>query len=99
MPAHDIGFGRVDGAFGIKAAQTDGVERGLFLSDEPIHLARVDVGNRMALAMRPTVIEVEWVVERQHTLTRLRVIDTHRRHTVLHRNAVRARISAEVAVE
>ena len=68
------------------------------LLDEPVHLAAVHVGHRVVLAVRPAAVAVRPVVVGPGAAA-ARVGHAHRGLPVLHGDAVRAGIRAEVGVE
>ncbi len=69
------------------------------LADEAVHLAGAHVVHLVEVVVRPAAVAVARVVERAHTAVQGRVGHAHRRHTVSHRNPVRARVRPEVGVE
>ena len=69
------------------------------LSDEAVHLAAVDVVNRIERPVRAADVSVVRVVEGADAAVRERVRDAHGRTAVFHRDPVRAGKRAEVRVE
>src|SRR3954462_1180416 len=67
--------------------------------DEPVHLAAVDVADRVAVVGRPAGVAVGGVVVGPDARLVRRIGYTHRRHPALHRDAVGAGIRPEVGVE
>src|SRR5579875_444685 len=95
--AHDVD------AFGIGADGIGNVETALAallcLGNEAVHLAAIDVGGRVSSSVRATAVQILGIIVRLDALSSLWVVDANRRHAVLHRNAVRSWIGAEVGIE
>ena len=71
----------------------------LGLSDEPVHLAPVDVGARVLGAVRATAVDERRIVVRAHALARAHVARADGRHAVTAGDPVGAGERAEVAVK
>jgi hypothetical protein len=97
VPAHNIKCGRAS-AEGIVACGTP-LSPLLGLGDESIHLTSIDVRHRTGGAMRTSTIKVAWIVIGRNTLPGSWIIHTHRRHAIIHGNAVSSRIGTEIAIE
>src|SRR5439155_24429852 len=69
------------------------------LTLEAVHPAAVDVRHRVSEAMRAADVGGIGIVVGRHTPTALGIGHAHRRHSVSHRDAGRAREGPEVAVE
>ena len=67
--------------------------------DEPVHLAVVDIADRVRVVVRAAEIAIGGGVERPHAVMGERVGDADRRNAVLHRDPVRARKGAEERIE
>src|SRR5713226_7492417 len=95
--AHDVrGAGAVTSGIVGRAATAVAFLR---LRDEAVHLAAVDVGGRVRLAVRAAAIEVFGVVEWIDALAAAGVVDADNELAVRGRKAIGAGIRAEVLIE
>ena len=100
--AHDVGLAlrpEVRGARGVVAvvgAVDRRVDRAL---DEPVHPPAVHVDGRVALRVRPALLELRPRVVRREAPAGDRVVGADRRTAVPHRDPVRAGERAEVVIE
>jgi hypothetical protein len=67
--------------------------------DESVHVSAVHVRASGLRGMWPTTIHEARIVERRNAMGTLRIRDAYGRHSVLHRDPIRARERAEVAIE
>src|SRR5689334_11785295 len=97
VPAHHIRRLAFDAARGIGVLT--GFLRIAESCDETVHLAAINIAHGCRRRVRAARINIIWVVVWFDTGIGLRVIATDLRRAVLHRNAIRARVGAEVLVE
>src|SRR5581483_6401194 len=69
------------------------------LTNEPVHLAAVDIGGGARFAVRAAVIQVAAVVEWRHALAGGRIRHAHRGDAICHRDTICSREGTEVAIE
>ncbi len=67
--------------------------------DKTVHFTAVDILNRGGRRVGSAVIDIIGVVVRFDALSGRRVVDTNSRRAILHRDAVRAGISAKIVIK